>query len=485
MDILIRNVEYGSGEFSNYMIEMEVIFNKTTVSLANSIRRVLQSELPCIGFDQKDIKIIENTSTAHNEFITHRVCLLPINQSLQFTGYYDKKTQTRKYQFNDNVDVPLFVLNKQNNSTDTIATKNIIDVMTNDFKVYKTKTESEEPITQYFNKDPYTDSYIQLLILKSNPVHMQFNESPGEHLHLQCIPSIKTAKYHGGFTPIGNVAYKFEQESKEIIDLIYEKHFNQINNERIMKKLTPFNDEKKEEMRKSFYLCDAERIYMKNDSGECNSISITIESIGAQSPSQSIMNAFMVLKIRCIDLLNNIKLTDKSIELNPVKFEIMTAMSDKFSYILKEEDQTMGNLLNDYLNRIDYNSIQNLDNHDFSVHLEKNNESPFFDYSSYRRTHYLENNLQFNMCIAADKPVKFNDILSRTSYSKTEKIMFPYIVGIYKTLQYIIMEIEFLMDKFVKSQESIINNSGELKELIEGPSFTSLDVQYTKKLFYE
>ena len=57
------------------------------IAVINSLRRILLSEIPNVGFffnpddfsDDKDIKIIHNDSPLHNEFMQHRIALIPIN----------------------------------------------------------------------------------------------------------------------------------------------------------------------------------------------------------------------------------------------------------------------------------------------------------------------------------------------------------------------------------------------------------------------
>ena len=85
-------------------------------SLLNAIRRIIIGEVPTVGFRTEygrdsDIKIIKNTSALHNEFLAHRLSLIPI--------HYDFRN------FDDfNPDKYQFVIKKQNN------TNRIMDVTT-------------------------------------------------------------------------------------------------------------------------------------------------------------------------------------------------------------------------------------------------------------------------------------------------------------------------------------------------------------------
>ena len=53
------------------------------VSFVNSLRRTIITDVKTIGFntddyENSDLKVIENTSSLHNEFMLHRIGLVPV-----------------------------------------------------------------------------------------------------------------------------------------------------------------------------------------------------------------------------------------------------------------------------------------------------------------------------------------------------------------------------------------------------------------------
>ena len=65
-------------------------------SIMNSIRRTLLSEIPCVAFrveegTQKDIIMEVNNTSLHNEFLLHRISMVPI--------YLDPETYENQYLF--------------------------------------------------------------------------------------------------------------------------------------------------------------------------------------------------------------------------------------------------------------------------------------------------------------------------------------------------------------------------------------------------
>ncbi len=104
---------------------LEFELANVNISLANAIRRIVLSEVETIAIDEKNIKITENTCPLHNEYIIHRLSLVPIRQSIT------------------NIDNLEFYIAKQNTKDIPIENEqsNILEVTTDNIQVYDKSTE--------------------------------------------------------------------------------------------------------------------------------------------------------------------------------------------------------------------------------------------------------------------------------------------------------------------------------------------------------
>ena len=118
----IRDLDAGEVDLK-FITDFEML--DVPVPLANTLRRTFSTLCPTITFDDtyydnldfNSINVINNTSSLHNEFIAHRLSLIPINMA----GYFKKTITTkcnesgeRTWKFKDDDKVPEFKIHLKN-----------------------------------------------------------------------------------------------------------------------------------------------------------------------------------------------------------------------------------------------------------------------------------------------------------------------------------------------------------------------------------
>lgn len=274
--------------FSNYVFDNKAnkhsfTISNTDLSIINTIRRIILTEIPVVGFygEDKDedytIEIIVNTGPLHNEFMIHRIGLIPLNISEEITEEYNDND----YEFELNVE------NKTND---------IINITTGDFLgTYKDKKLSKTELDHIFPTNNISKNKILITRLRGN-----------EHIHIKAKAIKRTGKLNASFSPVSLSNFYYEIDTKEA--------------------------DKKDNV------LDKERSYFKDEFGEPTKINFQIESINALSYKYLFKKALEIINEKLESLI--IKLLAKEIEINKV-----ANCDNSFEFKILNEDDTLGNLI--------------------------------------------------------------------------------------------------------------------------------------------
>jgi len=340
----------------NYTDNDTLKFNAENVdcSLLNAIRRIIIGQVPTIGFRteygrESDIKIKKNTSALHNEFLGHRLSLIPIHYD------YNKITEYNPDKF-------LFILVKQNNTNRIMdVTTEHIEIMdiTKDPPVLMSKTYRDS----IFPKDEITKDYI--LINKLKPSKSGINDE-GEALDITMRATIGIGNENSLFCPTCVSVFSNVQDPEKVergFQLVIEKK----NAER---KGNPLNPTEIAKEKISFNVLDADRHFYTDERGEPNNFEFTIETDG-RIPSH-------VILLQSLDIFkNHIDEFIKSInDENKVEIFNSDCIMNSYDILIEDEDYTIGYLLQYYVYK-----------------LYKNVEAPVVNYIAADIPHPLENKL--------------------------------------------------------------------------------------------
>ncbi len=302
--------------------------NDVDISINNAVRRVMLSELPnvAVRFNagdiekapaESDIEFIENTTCLHNEFLGHRISLIPIHIEEDELDNYDPE----KYTFVINI-------HNQTHEVQFVTTKDIL-VYDNNGQEYPSSVRDK-----LFPVSPITGDPIYIVAL--NPNH--YNTVYGDKIHVRFKASVGIAKEHARFSPISCCTYFNvidRQKAEEAKRLLIEK------TEEAMKKKEAgrqnMTDEEKETLSRRFDVHDAFRYYVKNEeTDEVAAVRFTIESECRLSARYLFAKSLDVLvqKLQKVMKPNRYKIT-----------RLGEPDSMQYSILIKGEQHTLGNLL--------------------------------------------------------------------------------------------------------------------------------------------
>ena len=287
-------------------------------SLANSLRRIILSEIPTIVFkcfpdNENKVKIIENTSRLNNEIIKQRIGCIPIHNTDTDFPYKNYTVEAKKKNDSDVIDF----------------------LTTEDFKIKDNLTDkylSETAVKELFPPNLITGDYIPITRLRPK----LSEQIDGEQIMLTATFDIGTAKEDGMYNVVSTCAYS---------NTIDYSRANQVwdNKE---KELTIAGIDKKEIQFKKddWFLLDAKRIFISN------SFDFIIESVGVFSNFAIIYKACDIMIQKCKKTISI--LTDSSNSNNndiTIEKNDNSTLDNEFVVTLKNEDYTLGNALNYFL----------------------------------------------------------------------------------------------------------------------------------------
>ena len=360
------DVGYDSSE--TYIYKTKFSIKNISIALANSLRRSFSTLVPTVTFDNESINIIENTTPLHNEFLVHRIELVPIFTDNTLASSYckikttfDEESLQRKWDFLNSDKIPQFTINTKLPKTiltENISMNNIKDITTDSF-IIKDMDGNILSNSHFFKKDVYTGDPILINCIKTKV----YEEGHRNDLHLTAVPVVSMGKIHTRNDPTGTVEYQFKLDTDENIDAVWVQKLEYLINERKINGLTSYTPKEITQLKKSFDLLDKYRVFETDDDGNANHFEFSIESIGFMSSNRIIYDAVKHLEMCFDDLLKNISFKKHPVEDN--KYILDKSFSNKIaiqqlgssninvgcSIIIKNENHTVGNLIQDKLRK--------------------------------------------------------------------------------------------------------------------------------------
>jgi DNA-directed RNA polymerase subunit L len=265
--------------------------DKIKISYANALRRIIISNIH-VHIMGKTL-FYENSSMIDNEFLEHRLSLIPIN-----CDYLDSLSGTY-----DNIYENIVISCKKHNENN----ENLISVYPSDFvcKVGDIELENSKVF-------PYSN----ILFGK-----LKMNQKISFETKL-----LKNNQEYGGsfYEPVAQCVYTFE-----------------IDEEKSKEMMSTMNEDEKQK----FTSLDIERVYTKNVSGEPNSYNFNFVSIGFYPCVYLLKKGIEILSNKLLLIKNEMKKN------NSIKIYIYQNKENInfINFDINDENDTIGNLLSTYL----------------------------------------------------------------------------------------------------------------------------------------
>lgn len=290
---------------------LKFTLTECNMSIANALRRIIVSDIPTFVFrtypySENKAEIRHNTTRFHNEIIKQRLSCIPIH------------IQDMSFPYKDYV-IELDIKNE---------TDNIIYVTTKDFKIKNIVTEhysSESEVRQIFPPCPITGDYIEFARLQP-----KLSENiDGERLALRCALDIGTAGQDGAFNVISTCAYECTPDVEKANQAWTEK-------EKAFKK-EEMSEEDIEFEKKNWFILEAKRFYVEN------SYDFVVESVGVFDNMEILTKACDIMIKKCEAFMYDLE------HGNVVIVPSETTLKNGFDITLKNEDYTLGKVIEFYL----------------------------------------------------------------------------------------------------------------------------------------
>lgn len=351
-------------------------------SIVNSLRRTLLSSIKTVGFrttiDSSDIIVKKNTTSLHNEYLLHRIGLIP----LYINPEEYNKTFLFKLDVESSPETPIKLITAKD--IKIFKLKNGIDpneIQNIDINDYEQKELNDEQKAVLFRPFIFKEKENYSIITELKSV----SSSTVQKLELYGVPRISTGYEDSRWQAVSKSTYKFKSNP----DL-----FRSVLEEKI--KVNEVPEEKREKYSKELEISESERFYYRDTNCEPYWYTFMIDSVHYYNSKELFIEANKIL----IEQLTIFK--DELPKLSTEQENIFTLNINENTYhlIVDGFDDTIGNMLQSHISlyMIDEDSIASL--------------------CGYKKTHPLEDTIEFyftfninNKLSKADNQKKLNGFI--------------------------------------------------------------------------
>ena len=298
----------------------------TNVTYANTLRRIILSEVPSVGFraeilkdgSTSDVKILKNTTAMSNEMLAHRIGLILIHQN---PSTWDPEKYTFELKVENNSDKPL-------------------DVNVSDIDVHEMRDGERIKVANkdFFHPNLMTGDTCLLAVLKP-----KIGKQTPEVIAFTAKATVGIGRENVRFSPTSQCSYSYTRDDDP--EKVKEVFVQWLNRHKKVNYIDLETDsERKTLYEKEFATMEVARCFQKNAKGEPNSFDFTIESAGAFRPFDIVIEALKVLEKKCFNYVGFDTNLPKNVKIQPTKKD-----AAGFDIYFQTEDHTLGNLFTTWM----------------------------------------------------------------------------------------------------------------------------------------
>lgn len=297
----------------------EFVVKDIHVSVLNAVRRIILSEIPNVAFyfdpydiENNDIRVLKNTGVLHNEFLAHRISLVP----LHFTENEIATFKPDDYKF---------ILKVKNTGT------SVINVTTEHIEILGGNGEplSKKKVAAILPPNPVTKDHILITKLKPN----LYDLTKGNEIDIECRASKNIAKVHSRWCPTSQCCYMNVVDEEAAEQGLQEKL------EEAKKERPDISTQEIKELKSKFDTLDKYRFFKRNQYDEPSEFLFKIESECKMRPAYMFFKALTILIDKVIALKDNINDESK------VVVSQMGTVPNFYQLCIKGENHTLLNVM--------------------------------------------------------------------------------------------------------------------------------------------
>ena len=304
-------------------------------SIVNSLRRTLLSEIPCVAFrideeQKKDIVMEVNNTSLHNEYLIHRLAMIPL--------YIDPKTYEKQL---------LFYLNVKHDSSEPFKF-----VTTDDIKIFPLKNGvipgDEISLDDYNMKKPLSkkehDEILRNFTFRGKEYPILITELKSTNIEekyqeLVCygVPSVSDGREHAAWKAVSDATYTF-LENEDLFQQVANMKANQKN---------LIDDKEREEFISELRVNEGERYFYRDVNNEPHKYTMAITSQHHYSSSELFRTANEVM-IDKLDILKKHFINLVKGGTTTLIFE-QTDVENNYRLQMMGQNDTLGNVLQSHI----------------------------------------------------------------------------------------------------------------------------------------